>query len=129
VSDSKSGPLSDSLTRASAFLSTVLAAPESEIQRAAAIQAFEFTYALAWKLQQSRLHDEGLSLASPRAVFRAAGDVGLIDSVERWFGYLDARNLTVHTYNDQTAAQLYAVIVGGFLSDVKRLLPPASSDR
>jgi nucleotidyltransferase substrate binding protein (TIGR01987 family) len=126
LSDDRSAVIARSLQSATQFLERVLAAPQDDIQQAAAIQAFEFTYELSWKLLQARLRDEGLQVATPRSAFRAAGDAQLIASVERWLVYLDARNLTSHTYNRQTADQVYAVISGGFLADAQALLEGGS---
>jgi nucleotidyltransferase substrate binding protein (TIGR01987 family) len=120
----KSEVLQRSLLHALGFLQRTLAAPESEIQRAAAIQGFEFTYELSWKLLQERLREEGVDVATPRATFRSAGDAGLIDDVSAWLGYLNARNLTSHTYNEGTANEVYAVVKGSFADDVATLVRP-----
>lgn len=122
MSASKADALARSLGHALRFLERVLATPPDEIQRAAAIQAFECTYELSWKLLQARLRDEGVAVATPRATFRAAGDAGLVASVEPWLDYLDVRNLTSHTYNEATAEQVYAVISAAFVEDVHSLL-------
>jgi nucleotidyltransferase substrate binding protein (TIGR01987 family) len=119
---SKAEVLAASLSDATRFLEKVLGTEPSDIQLAAAIQAFEFTYELSWKLLQAQLRDEGVESATPRAVFRSAGDAGLIPSVERWIGYLRARKLTSHTYREDTAEQVYGVISGSFVNDVKALL-------
>jgi nucleotidyltransferase substrate binding protein (TIGR01987 family) len=111
--------------RALAFLERTLAEQQSEIQRAASIQAFEFTYELSWKLLQELLRDEGVEAVTPRATFRSAGDAGLVNDVEAWFGYLRARNLTSHTYNEDTAKEVYDVISGGFVDDVEALISAA----
>lgn len=44
--------------------------------------------------------------------------------VDTWQMPTPARNLTVDNDNDETAAQVSAVVVGGFLDDIERLLPP-----
>ena len=123
---SKREGLRASLVRALAFLERTLVEPQSEIQRAASIQAFEFTYELSWRLLQELLRDEGVEAATPRATFRSAGDAGLIDDVEAWFGYLRARNLTSHTYNEATAREVYAVVSGGFAHEVGAIISAAA---
>jgi hypothetical protein len=42
--------------------------------------------------------------------------------LEDWLGYLSARNLTSHTYNQAIAAEVYAVIDGGFLAAAEGLI-------
>jgi nucleotidyltransferase substrate binding protein (TIGR01987 family) len=121
---SRAEAIAESLAGAVRFLEKVLAAPESDIQKAAAIKPFEFCFKLSWKLLQERLREEGVDVATPRAAFRAAGDAQLIAEVEPWLTYLGARNLTSHTYNEKTAEQVYAVIRGGFPDAVRELLEP-----
>jgi hypothetical protein len=36
----------------------------------------------------------------------------LLDSVEEWFEFHEARNLTSHTYSEKTAEEVYRVAVG-----------------
>ena len=93
----------DSLTR-------VLREKKNDIVRDATIQRFEYTFELSWKLLKRYLESQNNTIeASIKNVFREAGKLGLIDSVEHWFEYLDARNLTSHTYNESTAEEVYKV--------------------
>lgn len=72
------------------------------------IQRFEFTYEMAWKLMKSYLEYEGLAAGdSPRSVFKEAFAAGLISAGEVWIDMIDARNLTVHTYNEKIAKKIY----------------------
>jgi nucleotidyltransferase substrate binding protein (TIGR01987 family) len=89
----------------------VLHVPESEIQRDAAIQRFEFTTEAVWKLVQlflSELH--GLAHNSPKTVMRACFTVGLLDEsqVSQALSLIDDRNLTAHTYNEALSETIYA---------------------
>jgi nucleotidyltransferase substrate binding protein (TIGR01987 family) len=114
--------LAASLATATAFLDKALATESSDIQRAATIQAFEFCFELGWKLLKARLREEGIDVATPKAAFRAAGDAGMIDSVEEWLGYLQLRNLTSHTYDEALSREVYAKVSDGFLSAARALL-------
>ena len=74
----------------------------------AVIQRFEFTYELAWKLMKSYLEYQGIVLSnSPRPTFKEAFAQGLILDGDVWIDMIEARNLTVHTYNDQMAKEIY----------------------
>ena len=80
--------------------------------RAGAIQNFEFTYELCWKFMQRWLgnilgssHVAGISR---RELFRLAAERGLIDDVDRWMEYHDARNETSHIYNEDVAEDVFA---------------------
>lgn len=55
-----------------------------------------------------------------RNLFREAGRQGLIDDVLRWFAYHKARNLTSHTYNENTAEETF-LVVKQFSTDVEKL--------
>ena len=86
-----------------------------EIERDAVIQRFEFTFEAVWKAAQFHLLTvEGLDVASPKAAIRACREVGLLDEQEAMqaLQMADDRNLTVHTYNEQLAAQIFERIMG-----------------
>lgn len=105
-----------------------LAQPEDKFQRVAAIKAFEFCFELAWKYQQSWVsQDDGMAIASPRGTFREAAKHGLIDNPKAWFDFLEWRNLTVHTYNDDTAAQIYQVVKNDFVGELDKLIKAAEA--
>lgn len=110
------------LAKALASLEEGLALPKSDITRDACIQRFEYSFELSWKLLK-RYVSENASLkeTSIKGVFREAGKLNLIDNVEAWFGYLQARNLTSHTYNEETADETY-IAAQSFLKDAKSLL-------
>jgi len=72
------------------------------------IQRFEFTYELAWKLMKAYLEYEGYATVnSPRVAFKEAFAYGLIFDGDVWIDMIDARNLTVHTYDEQIAKEIY----------------------
>ncbi|XSG86434.1 MAG: HI0074 family nucleotidyltransferase substrate-binding subunit [Methylohalobius sp. ZOD2] len=93
--------------------------------RAGAIQHFEFSYELCWKsmrrwLEQNlgRSYVDGVSR---RELFRLAAEHQLIESVDRWMFYHRARNLTSHTYHEETAWEVFTVAVE-FVTDAEALL-------
>jgi nucleotidyltransferase substrate binding protein (TIGR01987 family) len=95
------------LKTALASLQEILAQPKDKFIVAGTIQNFEFTFELAWKAMQRLLKIRGVDAASPTQVLRAAKHEGLVDSLEMWLEFLKARNLTVHTYNQKTAEEVY----------------------
>lgn len=88
-------------------LKEVLAEPETAIIRDAAIKRFEFTFELAWKATQRFFRDQGILCRSPKDCFREAFTFGLIQDNPLWIRMMEDRNLTVHTYNEKTARQIY----------------------
>ncbi len=114
------------LARVQAFLRRVLAEPENDIQQAAAIQAFELCFELAWKYLKTLLEDDGSVIASPKAVFREAARHGFIDNPDQWFEFLAARNLTVHTYIEAVATKVYGIIKDNFATVLEKLINTAN---
>jgi nucleotidyltransferase substrate binding protein (TIGR01987 family) len=81
------------------------------MNRDASIQRFEYTYEAVWKAGQLYLRNhENLELASPTSVTRACFQSGLLHE-EKGRIALDMardRDLTVHTYNEDLANQIYS---------------------
>lgn len=76
----------------------------------AAIQRFEFSFEMAWKSIKLIAKTIGHECKSPRGCFKLAYKMGWIKSEEQWLKLLEARNLTTHTYNIETAMEVYATI-------------------
>lgn len=84
--------------------------------RAGVIQNFEFTYELSWKfikrwlaINLGKTSVEGLSR---RALYRLAFEYQLIHSVDEWMLFHQARNETNHTYDEETAQDVFGVAKG-----------------
>lgn len=85
-----------------------------EAVTAAIIQSFEVAYEQSWKAMRRWLTlnllagspDEGTTL---RQVFRMAAKAGLIDDVDLWLKFRDARNKTSHTYDGDIAQAVVEV--------------------
>jgi nucleotidyltransferase substrate binding protein (TIGR01987 family) len=94
--------------------------------RAASIQAFEFTYEVAYKMLKRQL--EAMS-ASPgdleqmtfMQLVRTGFEAGLVADVGRFQDYRSKRNITSHAYNQAKAEEIVSVL-GDFASDVRFLL-------
>jgi nucleotidyltransferase substrate binding protein (TIGR01987 family) len=95
------------IEKALSSLERALAQPENEYIRDAAIQRFEYTFELAWKLAKKALQIQGLVSQAPRTVIRDSAQQGWLSDAEAWMKFLDDRNLTSHTYNEKTAQQVY----------------------
>lgn len=89
-------------------LQKVIQQPKDEFIRDSVIQRFEYSFELSWKtLRRYFLSNQNLDETNIKNLLREAGRHKLIDSVEDWFEYHRARNLTSHTYNQQTAEEVY----------------------
>lgn len=116
------------LEKSLAFLDSDLAKdPDLREQfRAAAIQGFEFTHELGFKMLKRQLEQ---MVADPASVdkmpymdvIRTSAEAGLITGVARFRDYRDKRNITSHTY-DQAKAEQIASILNDFRDDIRYLL-------
>ena len=97
-----------------------------ETVRAGVIQQFEVAYELSWKFLQRWLREN----ASPeeadfprtrKELFRLAARHSLIDDPLPWFAFGDARNRTSHTYDGDTALDVFATATT-FLPKARELL-------
>jgi nucleotidyltransferase substrate binding protein (TIGR01987 family) len=93
--------------------------------KAGAIQNFEFTYELSWKFMKRWLENSlGTTYVdgvSRRELFRFAAENRLIEDVDQWMIYHQARNIMSHTYNEERAEELYAIAII-FAADAEKLL-------
>ena len=89
-------------------LGEALSLPITPVVRDSSIKRFELCSELSWKVIQSYLRDRGLDCRSPRDCFREAFSYGLLTEEEVWVQMVQDRNLSVHTYNQELANQLYS---------------------
>ncbi len=96
-----------------------------EAVKAGVIQNFEFTYELSWKFIKRWLEKNYGSTyvdgITRRELFRLAAETQLIESVDEWMLYHQARNQTSHTYDETVAAEVYKVSLN-FLTVAEKLL-------
>ena len=88
----------------------------SEKDQLALIQAFEIIEQLSWKLIKDYLKYHGdVSLYSPKKVVREAFNKKIIPNGQVLVDAIEARNLTSHVYDEDTAKQLADEILHKFL--------------
>lgn len=89
---------------------------EDDLYLDATIQRFEFTFELAWKLMKAVLEYEGIEATSPRSSIREAWKQHIIGDAEKWLDMQVKRNLSSHTYNEETAQDIYRHIKENYIS-------------
>lgn len=96
---------------------------QDEFSRDSVIQRFEFTYELAWKILYEVLIDQGLEdiNKTPRSVFQAACDAGLIKNSDLWLQMMFARNKTSHQYDEAESIQIADDICNIYLNEFRKL--------
>lgn len=107
--------------RALQRLREALLLPETDVNRDACIQRFEFTFELAWKAIQHTLRAYGSIAATPRDCFKSAWQQRWIEDHASWLAMLKDRNLTSHTYKEAIAIGVYANL-HGYVPAFERLL-------
>lgn len=87
----------------------------TDVERDAAIQRFEYTFEAVWKTAKEFLNEfEGLTANSPKSAVRASWQSGLFNekTAQTALRMCEARNMTVHTYNEKLAKSVYRQIEG-----------------
>jgi len=87
---------------------------ELDIVMDATIQRFEFTFETAWKSVKLAAKAVGYDCKSPKGCLKLAYRMGWIKDEERWLELLEARNLTSHTYDQETAMDVYETVKENF---------------
>ena len=110
---------------ATSELAAGLSSEVREAVKAGVIQTFEVTYEQSWKMMRRWLEANpvagDVSGASMRQVYRLAAKAGMIDDVDLWMKFHQARNQSSHTYNVKTAELVFA-ISSQFLPEAQRVL-------
>ncbi|HEX6982169.1 MAG TPA: nucleotidyltransferase substrate binding protein [Balneolaceae bacterium] len=79
----------------------------TELEQEGIIQRFEYTFDLSWKTLKDYLQYQGYQdITGSRDTFREAFKSELIESGEVWMRMIESRNLTSHTYDEETAANI-----------------------
>lgn len=97
----------EGLTKTLARLEEARTLKGQEIYRDDTIQRFEFSFEIAWKLLKSANEVLGKESFNPRDCIRLAYQNDLLENPEKWFKYLEARNLASHTHNETGAEKVY----------------------
>lgn len=93
---------------------------------AAAIQAFEFTHELAYKIMKRQLEQMTADPAQVdqmeyMEVIRSCAEAGLITDVAKFRDYRRKRNITSHTYDPAIAEEIVSIL-NDFRDDIRHLL-------
>lgn len=94
--------------------------------RNSAIQCFEFTHEVAFKMLKRQLErmaadPAGVDAMTYMDIVRSGAEAGLVRNVERFKTYREKRNITSHAYDENKAEGIVAVL-DEFRHDVRHLL-------
>lgn len=92
------------------------------VQKAGLIQFFEMSFELSWKVMKDYLQEQGFSeLRFPREAIKTAFETELIVEGHKWLEALKNRNLTSHTYDEEAADRVVALIRNSYYSLLQEL--------
>ncbi len=95
----------------------------SKLEEQGLIQAFEYTYELAWNTVKDFYLNQGeADIQGSRDALRLAFERGLIQDGEQWMAMIKSRTLTSHTYNRETARLISEQILTHYHRMLKALL-------
>ncbi|PKQ69873.1 nucleotidyltransferase substrate binding protein [Raineya orbicola] len=82
------------------------------------IQRFEYTHELAWNVMKDFFKEAGnINIFGSKDATREAFATGLISNGEVWMDMIISRNKTSHTYNEDTAEEIFFKIVQQYYSE------------
>ena len=93
----------------------------SEAEKGGLIQFYEMTFELAWKTLKDYLENQGIIAKLPRDIIKSAWQNDIIDNGHLWIEALEDRNLTSHTYNEDTATRVVKKIKENYFSLLQQL--------
>jgi nucleotidyltransferase substrate binding protein (TIGR01987 family) len=94
----------------------------NELEKQGLIQSFEYTHELAWTTLKDFLEYQGAKdLFGSRDTTRESFRAGLVDDGEVWMDMIQSRNLTSHTYNEETMENIVGAIVGKYFQQFLKL--------
>jgi len=93
----------------------------SEIERRGLIQAFEYTYELSWNTIKDFYESIGeTGIQGSKDAFRMAFNRGLVSNKDL-IETVKSRQLTIHTYNEETANKILSDVVNKYYDAFKEL--------
>ena len=94
----------------------------NELEQQGLIQAFEYTYELAWNTLKDYFESQGdTGIYGSRDAFRLAFRRSLIENGETWMDMIESRTLTSHTYNEDLADDIADKIVRRYFPEFAAL--------
>ena len=87
----------------------------------ALIQAFEFTFELAWKTLKDYLDYQGVIVRSPREAIKESFSEQLIEDGHLWIQMLEKRNELTHTYNEAQSQKAVITICDKYFSGIQQV--------
>jgi nucleotidyltransferase substrate binding protein (TIGR01987 family) len=86
-----------------------------EIIKEGLIQRFEYTYEMAWNVMKDyALYQGNSEIGGSRDAIRFAFSTKLVENGDLWMDMIKSRIKTSHTYNEETANEIYLKIINEY---------------
>lgn len=94
----------------------------SDLEKQGFVQAFEFTHELAWNVIKDFYENQGeIGIQGSRDAVRMAFKRGLLESGQVWMDMIKSRNLTSHTYDEETTEYIVELIRSQYIQEFIKL--------
>lgn len=94
----------------------------NELEKQGLIQAFEYTFELAWNTIKDYFEAQGeTEIHGSRDAFKLAFNRGIIEKGEIWMDMIKSRSLTSHTYNEEVAEKIASDIEKFYVAEFTAL--------
>lgn len=94
----------------------------NELEEQGLIQAFEYTYELAWNVIKDYFSYQGTNeITGSRDAFRIAFNRGLIDNGAVWMNMIESRIKSSHAYNEEVAKEILIAIKTKYIEEFIKL--------
>lgn len=98
----------------------------TDLEKQGVIQSFEYNYELAWNVIKDFYEWQGsegtLGIQGSRDAFRLAFKRGLIVNGEVWMEMIKSRQMTSHTYDEETSKKVLADIIESYYPEFVALV-------
>lgn len=95
------------LNEALDFAASLKNESQFKVARDGCIQRFEYCIELSWKVSMKKL---GSQTKFAKPAIREMARADLIDSAEVWLDFIEARNNSSHSYDEDVATQVFSQI-------------------
>jgi len=95
----------------------------TDLEKQGLIQGFEFTFELAWNVMKDYLEEQGIiDIVGSKAAVRNAYKNGIIDDGQIWMDMIESRNISSHSYDEETANQILMQIINSYFLYFQKFL-------
>jgi nucleotidyltransferase substrate binding protein (TIGR01987 family) len=95
----------------------------TKLEEQGLIKAFEIVHELSWLTIKDFYELQGtFSIQGSRDAFRLAFKRGLIENGDIFMKSIKSRQLSVHTYNEETAEEIHSDILNIYIHEFQKLL-------